>query len=112
QSDQQEYSNGIAIHAIPKTLKAQLSHYAKDQGSTLFALLMSAWHVLLHRYSGQSDIRVGMPIANRQHIESHSIVGFFVNTQVIRSVLSADMALGQVVSAITGSLQGAQANQD
>ncbi|MBQ4844782.1 non-ribosomal peptide synthase/polyketide synthase [Pseudoalteromonas sp. MMG005] len=112
QSDQQEYSNGIAIHAIPKALKAQLSHYAKDQGSTLFALLMSAWHVLLHRYSGQSDIRVGMPIANRQHIESQSIVGFFVNTQVIRSVLSADMALGQVVNVITESLQGAQANQD
>ncbi|WP_415837819.1 amino acid adenylation domain-containing protein, partial [Pseudoalteromonas ostreae] len=112
QSNQQEYSNGIAVHAIPVTLKAQLNNYAKSQGSTLFAVLMSAWHILLHRYSGQSDIRVGMPIANRQHTESQGIVGFFVNTQVIRSELSAAMTLAQVVKVITTSLQGAQAHQD
>ena len=50
-------------------------------------LLLGAFQALLHRYSGQTDIRVGVPIANRNRAEIEGLIGFFVNTQVLRAEL-------------------------
>ena len=52
---------------------------------TLFMLLLAAFQVLLSRYSGQQDIAVGTPIANRTHNEVEGLIGFFVNTLVLRA---------------------------
>ncbi|ALU43405.1 non-ribosomal peptide synthetase [Pseudoalteromonas rubra] len=106
-------NNGAAQQVVVEdTLKQALEQFAQDQNSTLFGVLMAAWHVLLHHYSGQSLIRVGMPISNRQHSHSQDIVGFFANTQVLQSKLSGELTLQQVVAQVATRLQEAQANQD
>jgi amino acid adenylation domain-containing protein len=65
-----------------------LQALARDEGATLFMLLLAAFGVLLHRYSGQSDLVVGTPIAGRTRTELEQLVGFFVNTLPIRIKLS------------------------
>jgi amino acid adenylation domain-containing protein/non-ribosomal peptide synthase protein (TIGR01720 family) len=109
---QSNHRNAVSRLRLEPAVTSMALQFARAQGTTLFALLMTAWHVLLHRYSGQSDIRVGMPVANRQHADSQHIVGFFVNTQVIRSQLSGELTLSAALQQITQAIQGAQAHQD
>ena len=61
-----------------------------EEGTTLFMTMLAGFQALLHRYTGQEDIVVGSPIANRNHLEVEGIVGFFVNTLVLRTDLSGD----------------------
>ncbi|WP_371358998.1 condensation domain-containing protein, partial [Salmonella sp. E393-2] len=60
-------------------------------GLTLFMLLLGGFNILLQRYSGQTDLRVGVPIANRNRAEVEGLIGLFVNTQVLRADLDAQM---------------------
>jgi Condensation domain/Phosphopantetheine attachment site len=69
---------------------AAINRLARDEGATLFMALLAAFQVLLQRYTGQDDIAVGSPIANRNRIEIEGIVGFFVNSLVLRADLSGD----------------------
>ena len=70
---------------LPLALKEQAKTTAQHHGVTLFMLLLAAFQVLLYRYSGQQDIVVGSPIANRQRAELESLIGFFANTLVLRA---------------------------
>src|SRR6202008_4485521 len=58
---------------------------AGPEGATLFMVLLSAYQLLLSRWSGQEDIVVGSPIANRTHAETEGVIGFFVNTLALRA---------------------------
>ena len=104
----------VARHRIdvPRTLVQALQRRAQAEGATLFMLLLSAWQVLLHRHSGLDDIRVGVPVANRQRAETEGIVGLFVNTQVLRCRLHAGLTLDQVLRQVKEAALGAQAHQD
>ncbi|MCH5586726.1 amino acid adenylation domain-containing protein, partial [Shimazuella sp. AN120528] len=61
---------------------------ANESDATLFMTLLAIFQVLLHRYSGQQDIAVGTPVANREHVETEKMIGFFVNTLVMRGDLT------------------------
>ena len=74
--------------SLSKELSVQLKHLSQQNGTTLFMTLLSAFATLLSRYSGQSDIVIGSPIANRTHSQTESLIGFFVNTLVLRLDLS------------------------
>ena len=63
---------------------------ARQEGATLFMILLAAFQVLLHRYSGQDDIAVGTPVAGRTRAEIEGLIGFFVNTLVLRGDLAGD----------------------
>ncbi|MEX2964149.1 amino acid adenylation domain-containing protein [Microbulbifer sp. TYP-18] len=65
-------------------LSNELKAFSQEQGVTLYMTLLSAFSVLLSRYSGQKDLAVGSPIANRTHKAQESLIGFFVNTLVMR----------------------------
>ncbi|KZN60469.1 non-ribosomal peptide synthetase, partial [Pseudoalteromonas luteoviolacea] len=71
--------------SIDKGLSNSLNALAKEQNVTLFMLLHAAFTCLLNKYSGESDIVLGSPIANRDMQEVESLVGFFINTLVLRS---------------------------
>jgi amino acid adenylation domain-containing protein/non-ribosomal peptide synthase protein (TIGR01720 family) len=73
---------------LPAKLSSQLSVIGQREGATLFMTLLAAFQTLLYRYSGQEDICVGTPIANRTRVEVERLIGFFVNTLVIRTDLS------------------------
>ncbi|MEP7233019.1 MAG: amino acid adenylation domain-containing protein, partial [Ginsengibacter sp.] len=70
---------------LDKTFGEQLHSLSQDQGTTIFMTLLAGFKVLLHRYSGQEDICVGSPIANRTQQEVEGLIGFFVNTLSLRS---------------------------
>ncbi|MEO6230171.1 MAG: non-ribosomal peptide synthase/polyketide synthase [Ferruginibacter sp.] len=69
---------------IDTQLTGQLSNLSKSENTTLFMTLLAAFKVLLYRYSGQEDISVGTPIANRTQEETESLIGFFINTLALR----------------------------
>lgn len=98
--------------AIDGQLAEQLRNTAQQQQVTLFMLLLGAFNALLHRYTGQSDIRVGVPIANRNRGEIEGLIGFFVNTQVLRTQLNGQTRVDELLRAIKETALGAQAHQD
>ena len=71
---------------------------ARQRGVTPFMLLLASFQVLLHRYSGQQDLRIGVPVANRTRAETQGLIGFFVNTQVLRAELDGRMPFSQLLS--------------
>ena len=106
------YRAGQHEFLLPDRLSAALRRASDSTGVTLFMRLLAAFQVLLYRYAGQSDIRIGVPVANRGPAQIGDVVGFFVNTLVLRAVLDGRMLLSQAVrQAATATLEG-QAHQD
>ncbi|MDQ3185731.1 MAG: condensation domain-containing protein, partial [Pseudomonadota bacterium] len=97
---------------LPASLVAGLQRQAQSRGATLFMALLAGFQALLQRYTGQDDVRVGVPIANRHRIEVESIVGFFVNTQVLRNRIDGRMPLKVILDQSREAALGAQAHQD
>jgi non-ribosomal peptide synthetase component F len=97
---------------LPGDLVQRLHRRLQGQGATLFMGLLAGFQVLLSRYTGESDIRVGVPVANRHRAETESVIGFFVNTQVLRNVLDGRESLAQVLMRARDAALGAQAHQD
>ncbi|SYX93220.1 Dimodular nonribosomal peptide synthase [Pseudomonas reidholzensis] len=89
-----------------------LKQLAQQQGLTPFMVLLASFQALLHRYSGQSDIRVGVPIANRNRVETAGLIGFFVNTQVLRAEFDPQMTFSGLLQQVKQRALGAQAHQD
>ena len=75
---------------LPAGLADQLRDVARREGATLYMILLTAFQVLLGRYSGQEDFAVGSPVAGRIGRETESLVGCFVNTLVLRADLAGD----------------------
>ncbi|HZD93413.1 MAG TPA: condensation domain-containing protein, partial [Candidatus Sulfotelmatobacter sp.] len=73
---------------IDANLTQKLNKLAEEHGTTLFMVLLAAFQTLLYRYSGQHDIAVGTPIAGRSSGETEKLIGFFINTLVLRVDLS------------------------
>ncbi|UZE10142.1 non-ribosomal peptide synthase/polyketide synthase [Pseudomonas sp. B21-053] len=98
--------------AVDAQLAEQLRATAQKHNITLFMLLLGAFNALLHRYTGQTDIRVGVPIANRNRGEIEGLIGFFVNTQVLRTQLDGQTRVVDLLARIKETALGAQAHQD
>ena len=97
---------------LPDLLVARLQRQAQDQGATLFMMLLTGFQALLYRYTGQSDIRVGVPVANRHRAEIENMVGLFVNTQVLRNTIDSRMPLSVILEQTREAALGAQTYQD
>ncbi|MCG6573325.1 amino acid adenylation domain-containing protein [Pseudomonas sp. AF32] len=97
---------------IDPSLSDALKALARRENVTLFVLLLGSFQALLHRYSGQSDIRVGVPIANRQRLETERLIGFFVNTQVLRGQFHGDLTGADLLQQLKQTAMAAQVHQD
>ncbi|TBV12885.1 non-ribosomal peptide synthase/polyketide synthase [Stutzerimonas kirkiae] len=97
---------------LDKPLCGRLRQLAEAQGTTTFTLLLAAFQTLLYRYGGQTDIRVGVPNANRRQRQTQGLVGFFINTQVLRSRLDGRQSFASLLEALHERVVEAQANQD
>ncbi|WP_066383169.1 non-ribosomal peptide synthetase [Anabaena sp. CA = ATCC 33047] len=93
-------------------LTEKLRSLSRGQGVTLFMTLLAAFKVLLYRYTGQDDICIGSPIANRNREEIEKLIGFFVNTLVLRSDLSGHPTFTELLSRVKDVTLGAYAHQD
>ncbi len=107
----QSYNGATLPFSLPQHLSEALNLLSKQQEGTLFMLLLAVFNVLLHRYTGQSDILVGSVNANRNRVELDGLIGFFVNTQVTRTDLSSNPTFIQLMEQTRKNLLEAHANQ-
>jgi len=97
---------------LPRGLIEKLTALSRNEGVTLFMTLLAAFQTLLARYSGQDDIVVGSPIANRSFAELEPLIGFFVNTLALRGDLSRDPSFRELVARLKEVCLQAYAHQD
>ena len=89
-----------------------LKSLSQREGVSLFMVLLAAFNVLLHRLSGQDDILVGTPIAGRNRTEFEEMIGFFVNTVVLRTCLSGDSSFRDLLRQVRNTVLDGYAHQD
>lgn len=106
------YQGGMLEFDIPAELALPLRKLSRSENATLYMVLLAAFQVLLARYSGQDDITVGSPIAGRSELELDSLIGFFINTLVMRSDLSENPTFRQLLTRVKTTAMGAYAHQD
>jgi amino acid adenylation domain-containing protein len=97
---------------LPPRLSAALRALSQREGATLFMTLLAAFQALLARYTGQRDIAVGSPIANRTRAELEGLIGFFVNTLVLRTSLEGDPTFRELLARVRAMALEAYAHQD
>ncbi|WP_375515791.1 amino acid adenylation domain-containing protein, partial [uncultured Nostoc sp.] len=97
---------------LPKELIDALKSFSESQDVTLFMTLLAAFKTLLYRYTGQEDILVGSPIANRNRREISGLIGCFINTLVLRTDLSQNPTFSELLGRVRSVALGAFAHQD
>ncbi len=97
---------------LSASLSEAVRQTAQARQATPFMLLLSAFQTLLHRYSGQGDIRIGVPNANRPRLETQGLLGFFINTQVLRGQLDSRQSFADLLQQTRRTALEAQAHQD
>ncbi len=98
--------------ALSKELSTAIATLSQREGVTLFMTLLAVFGTLLYRYTGQSDILIGTPIANRNHAQIEGLIGFFVNTLVLRTNMSGNPSFRELLSRVREMALGAYAHQD
>jgi non-ribosomal peptide synthetase component F len=106
------YAGDNIRFGIDVALSGSLRSLARDLEVSLFSLLLSAYYLLLKTYSGQRDIVIGSPIANRHYQETHELIGFFVNTLALREYIDEEEELETFVQRVSKSVSEAQLHQD
>jgi amino acid adenylation domain-containing protein len=97
---------------FPREFVERLNKLSQEHGATLFMTLLAAYQFLLFRYTREEDIVVGSPIANRNRAETEDLIGFFVNTLIMRTDLSGDPTFLELLDRVRATALGAYSNQD
>lgn len=106
------FSGGFHRFAIPNAVAAELRRLAARESATVFMVLLAAFDALLYRYTSQSDVVVGSPIANRSHRDVEELIGFFVNTLVLRTDVSGNPSFRELIARVRAMALDAYAHQD
>lgn len=106
------FDAGVIRYRIPSDCAVRLEGLAAEFDTTLFVVLLAAFFVLLRKYTGQDDLCVGTPIANRTRAELESVIGFFVNSLAMRADLSRDPSFVDFVRAVRKTAHAAYLHQD
>lgn len=108
----QRFRGGKRSLEIPRPLFDKLEELGHGENATLFMTLLSAFVVLLHRYTQQQDIAVGFPIAGRNRVELEGLIGFFVNMLVLRTDVDPGVSFRELLSEVRDNVLKAYAHQD
>ncbi|HEX8355027.1 MAG TPA: amino acid adenylation domain-containing protein, partial [Pyrinomonadaceae bacterium] len=108
----QTHRGGAQFLRLPERPTAELNDLCRREGVTLFMALLAAFDVLLHRYTGQTDLSVGTPISGRSRPEAEGLIGIFVNTIVLRADLSGDPTFRELLGRVREMMLEAHAHQD
>ncbi|NJM71691.1 MAG: amino acid adenylation domain-containing protein, partial [Scytonema sp. RU_4_4] len=108
----QTYQGRTYSFTLNTDLTQKLQSLSGESGTTLFMTLLAAFATLLYRYTGQSDILVGSPIANRNRSEIESLIGFFVNTLVLRTSFETNPSFESLLSQVRETTLKAYEHQD
>lgn len=108
----QTFRGGRQYMVFPAALADSLKELSRREGVTLFMMVVAAFKVLLHRYTGQEDISIGTPIANRSRHEMEGLIGFFINTLVLRTNVAGNLRFRELLSQVREVSLGAYAHQE
>ena len=108
----QTFRGAYCAVELPETLIEQLKQFSSQRQTTSFMTMLACFQLLLSRYSGQTDVAVGSPIANRTQIVMEQLIGTFVNTLVFRTDVSGNPTFHELVERVKETALGAFANQD
>ncbi|GAB3356937.1 amino acid adenylation domain-containing protein [Lysobacter tyrosinilyticus] len=108
----QSYSGDRIDVNLSAALTTGLRELSKRHGTTMFMTLLAGWSTLLSRLSGQGEVVVGTPVANRQHSETEPLIGFFLNTLALRVGLNANLTVAELLEQIKSTTLGGYAHQD
>jgi amino acid adenylation domain-containing protein/non-ribosomal peptide synthase protein (TIGR01720 family) len=109
---QQDYKGGRIAFTLPSELSAQIKQFSEQNGVTVYMTLLTAFYVLLHRYTGEDDIVIGSPIANRHYHELEGLIGCFINTLALRVQGGSQSSFVELVQQVKIHALSAQAHQD
>lgn len=108
----QTFNGDYEKFTLAETLTQALRNLSTRENVTLYMTLLAAFKTLLHRYTGQGDILIGSPIANRTRVELEPLVGFFVNTLVLRTDLADDPTFQTLLKRVSRTAFESYAHQD
>jgi amino acid adenylation domain-containing protein len=108
----QDHRGGFLPWGLDGELTSALKRLGQRHGTTLFMTLLAGWAVVLGRLSGQEEVMVGMPTANRGRREIEGLIGFFVNTLPLRVDLSGSPTVAELLARVKERVVEAQGNQD
>ena len=106
------YRGADATCALPAELTARLRAAGREDGVTLFMMLLTGWALLLQRYSGQKDVVIGTATSGRARREFEGLIGCFVNTLALRVSLAGDPTVRQLLARVREVALGAYTHQD
>ncbi|HYO59951.1 amino acid adenylation domain-containing protein, partial [Archangium sp.] len=110
---QVQTSRGALVKVqLPLALSQEVRALSRREGATLFMTLLAAFQALLARYSGQTDIVVGSPIAGRNRQEVEGLIGFFVNTLALRADVQGSLSFKELLARVREVCLGAYAHQE
>ncbi|MET4484438.1 condensation domain-containing protein, partial [Bradyrhizobium sp. F1.13.3] len=109
---QQSFAGARVAVVIPADLTRDLKRLSRQHGTTLFMTVLAGWAAVLSRLSGQDDIMIGVPSANRGRREIEELIGFFVNTLALRLDLSGAPSVAELLERTRRTALGAQEHQD
>ena len=109
---EQTFNGAMVSLEVPAELTRQLKALSQRERVTLFMTLLAAFQTLLFRHSGQDDIVVGTPIANRRYRELENLIGFFVNTLALRARSLKTLTFTELLQRVREVTLGAYAHQD
>jgi amino acid adenylation domain-containing protein len=107
----QTFRGGRAQLVLPSDLTSRLKRFGRDEGVTLFMILLAATQALLSRQSGEPDVAVGAPVAGRQWTETEGLIGCFLNTLVLRTDLSGTPSFREMAARVRAVTLEAYSNQ-
>src|SRR6185436_11164919 len=108
----QSYRGSSLPLVVPASVVEGLRHLGRRARATLFMTVLAVYKLLLHLHSDQSDVRVGTPVANRSRAELEPLIGLLVNTLVLRSDLSGNPTLGELLARVRETVVEASVHQD
>ncbi len=108
----QSHQGASQLLELPQCLLDALEELSQQADVTLFMTLLAAFQTLLYCYTGQTDIAIGSPIANRHHRELEGLIGFFVNSLVLRTDLAGDPTFQELLERVRQVTLAAYAHQD
>ncbi|MBF0120184.1 MAG: amino acid adenylation domain-containing protein [Desulfobacterales bacterium] len=107
-----DYNGDIYIFDIEKDISNRVRLLAKEKGKSLYTLLLSSFCMLLNKYTGQEDLCIGTPFANRNHPQIINLIGFFANTLPLRIKIKPDMRFDEIIENVHRDLIELQEYQD
>ena len=108
----QTFRGSTTSRRLPPEMSAALHRLCKQEGATLFMVLLAAFQALLSRYTGQHDLLIGSPIAGRSRREVEGLIGFFVNTVVLRTSLDGNPSVSELLARTRTTALNTFAHQD